>query len=162
MGSRIWRLGTIAAIIWLSQCTPTAPVSNDPDVLRALHEKVLDAHRESNVELLLEDEAAEYVVANRGAITRPSVDERRTQLGSYLGRTTFKEYRDVTEPIVRVSSDGSLGWVIVQVQASGIQTTPAGQKEPLEFVSAWIELYEKRDGRWVRVGNVSNFKPQAQ
>lgn len=30
---------------------------------------------------------------------------------------------------------------------------------PIQFVSAWIELYKKRDGRWLRTGNVSNFKP---
>ncbi|MFY9608464.1 MAG: hypothetical protein WAU45_07605 [Blastocatellia bacterium] len=159
MGARIWRVSFVAVAIWLAQCTPAAPVRNDLDALRALHEKVIVAHRQSNVELLLEDEAADYVVANRGEITRPSLDERRVLLGSYLGRTTFQEYRDVTEPVVRVSGEGTSGWVIVQVQASGVQTTPPGQKQPLEFVSAWIELYEKRDGRWLRVGNVSNFKP---
>jgi hypothetical protein len=62
----------------------------------------------------------------------------------------------VTEPIVSVSADGTLGWVVVQVRARGVQ---GDAKEPLAFVSAWIELYEKRKGRWVRVGNVSNFKP---
>ena len=50
-------------------------------------------------------------------------------------------------------------WVIVQVQARGLQVTEQGGKKPLEFVSAWIELYEKRNGRWYRVGNVSNFRP---
>jgi hypothetical protein len=60
-----------------------------------------------------------------------------------------------------VSADGSLGWVIAQVEAQGEQTTPKGVVEPIEFVSAWIELYEKRDGRWFQVGNVSNFKPSA-
>ncbi len=157
--ARIWRVSFVSAVIWLAQCAPTAPVSKDHDVLRALHEKVIRAHRQSNVEILLEDEAVDYVVANRGEVTRPSLDERRARLGSYLGSTTFQEYRDVTDPVVRVSSDGTLGWVIVQVQASGGQTTQGGQKERLEFVSAWIELYEKRGGRWFRVGNVSNFKP---
>ena len=28
----------------------------------------------------------------------------------------------------------------------------------IEFDSAWIELYEKRNGRWVRIGNVSNIR----
>jgi hypothetical protein len=149
----------VAATIWLAQCAPSAFVGTDLDLLRALHEKVIRAHRQSDVELLLEDEAADYVVANRGEVTRPTLDERRERLGSYFRSTTFQEYRDVVDPVVRVSSDGTLGWVIVQVQASGLQTTPGGQKEPLEFVSAWIELYEKRDGRWCRVGNVSNFKP---
>jgi hypothetical protein len=65
----------------------------------------------------------------------------------------------VAEPQIAISSDGTLGWVIVQVQANGIQTSERGEKVPIEFVSAWIELYEKRDGRWLRVGNVSNFKP---
>jgi hypothetical protein len=130
-----------------------------PDVegLRALHEKVMRAHLESNIDLLLEDEAAEYVVAGRGKVTRPTIAERRARLGPYLDRTRFQEYRDVAEPVVSVSSDGTLGWVIVQVQARGIQTAPDGKKETVEFMSAWIELYQKRNGRWYRVGNVSNF-----
>jgi hypothetical protein len=49
--------------------------------------------------------------------------------------------------------------VIVQVEAKGEQTQPDGTVAPLEFVSSWISLYEKRNGRWVGIGNVSNFKP---
>jgi hypothetical protein len=118
----------------------------------------MQAHRQSDVDILLEDEAADYVVVSRGAVTRPTLDERRERLGSHLRSTTFQEYRDVADPQVTVSSDGTLGWVIVQVQAKGLQKSPGGGNEPLEFVSAWIELYEMRDGRWFRVGNASNFK----
>jgi hypothetical protein len=128
------------------------------DELLALHEKVMRAHRDSNVELLLEDESEDYVVASRGAITKPSKAERRTRLGAYLGATRFSEYRDLVPPIVTMSVDGTLGWVTVQVQARGTQTTPSGARETIEFVSAWIELYQRRQGRWQRVGNVSNFK----
>jgi hypothetical protein len=62
-------------------------------------------------------------------------------------------------PVVRVSNDNSLGWVIAQVRAAGVQTTKDGASRPLSFESAWIELYERRDGKWLRVGNVSNFTP---
>lgn len=127
--------------------------------LRALHEKVLRAHRESNVELLLEDEAEDYVVASRGEVTRPTLAERRGFLGPYLRATTFTEYKDLTDPIVTTSADGTLGWVVVQVRARGTQTGEAGEKRPLEFVSAWIELYQKRNGKWYRTGNVSSFRP---
>ena len=128
------------------------------EALRALHEKVLRAHRESNVDLLLADEGDAYVVANRGEVTRPTLAERRARMGPYLRRTRFAEYRDTVEPIVRVSDDGSLGWVIVQVYARGLQETGGGTPEPIEFTCAWIELYERRDRVWVRVGNVSNFR----
>ena len=132
--------------------------SSDEAALRALHAKVIQAHRESKPDLLFEDVAADFVQANRGEIKRPTLEERRARFAAYLGSTTFEEYRDLVDPIVRVSKDGTLGWVLVQVKARGVQTTEAGARETIEFVSAWIELYEKRDGRWVSVGNLSNFK----
>lgn len=123
-----------------------------------LHEKAIRAHQESNIELLLEDDANDYVVANRGEVTRPTRADRRGWLGPYLQQTKFQEYRDVAEPIVTVSADGTLGWVVAQVHARGVRTAPGKQEEAVEFTSAWIELYQKRDSRWYRVGNVSNFK----
>jgi hypothetical protein len=132
----------------------------DPRVeLLALHEEVMRAHRESNADLLLRSDAAEYVSANRGQITQPTIEERRERLRQYLGKTRFTEYIDLVAPVVRVSNDGSLGWVIVQVRGAGAQTTQDGDSQPLAFESAWIELYERRGGRWYRVGNASNFKP---
>jgi hypothetical protein len=32
-------------------------------------------------------------------------------------------------------------------------------RAPLSREAAWIELYEKRNGTWLRVGNVSSFRP---
>ena len=127
--------------------------------LLALHQTVIDAHATSDVELLLRDESDDYVVANRGEITTPNKAARRARLGAYLGSTRFTVYRDEVAPVIRVSEDGTLGWVIVQVYASGEQRGESGQTTPVEFTSAWIELYEKRGGRWLRTGNVSNFKP---
>jgi hypothetical protein len=114
---------------------------------------------ESDAALLVADQAPDMIIVNRGEVTRPSLEERRAFFGSYLGRTVFSEYRDLVEPVVKLSNDGSLGWVIVQVGARGVQTAEDGTKEPIGFVSAWVELYEKRDGRWYGVGNVSNFRP---
>jgi hypothetical protein len=151
----------LAVLVILSAAPPPAPTPTDADLLRSLHEKVLRAHRSSDVELILEDEPEDYVVAARGEITRPTRGERRARLGTYLASTRFEEYRDVVEPVVTVSADGTLGWVVVQVRARGVQTAEPDETPPLEFVSAWIELYAKREGRWYRVGNVSNFKPDA-
>ena len=36
-----------------------------------------------------------------------------------------------------------------------------GDDVPFDWTWAWIELYEKRGGRWVRVGNVSSQKRTA-
>ncbi len=155
--SASWIRGWVVAAIAVGAASAWA--ETDAQRLSALHEKVMRAHRQSNVELLLEDEAQEYVVASRGEITHPSLAERRTRLGAYLQRTTFEVYRDVTTPLISVASDGTLGWVVVTVEARGRQATADKTSESLAFTSAWIELYKKIDGRWLRVGNVSNFKP---
>lgn len=135
-----------------------APESETSRLL-ALHQTVLQAHLQGDIELLLQDEPDDYVIASRGTVSHPDKAARRQRLGAYLAATHFDTYRDETPPVVTVSADGTLGWVIVQVYAQGQQTAVAGTTTPLEFVSAWIELYEKRDGRWLRIGNVSNFKP---
>lgn len=136
--------------------------SGDEDQLLRLHEEALRAHRESSIDLLLEAEEDDYVVSSQGEVSRPNREARRRGLGPYLESTRFSVYRDQIPPVVKVSKDGSLGWVIAQIEAKGEQTEPDGTVAPLEFVSSWIELYEKRGGRWLRVGNVSNFKPSQE
>jgi hypothetical protein len=150
----------VLAFLSIASCITVRRSGGDASAeLLALHQVVLDAHAASDVELLLRDESDDYVVANRGEITTPDKAARRARLGAYLGSTRFTVYRDEVAPVVRVSEDGRLGWVIVQVHARGEQRGESGQATPVEFTSAWIELYEKRDGRWLRTGNVSNFKP---
>lgn len=131
----------------------------DANQLLALHQAVVKAHLERDVEAILKDETDDYLVASRGEISRPTKADRRKRLGPFLQATHFEVYRDEVDPVVRVSDDGTLGWVVVQIYAKGIQMMSSGQSHPIEYTSAWIELYEKRKGRWFRTGNVSNFKP---
>jgi hypothetical protein len=49
--------------------------------------------------------------------------------------------------------------LIAQVKITGNQLGRQGEKVPFDSIWAWIELYEKREGRWFRVGEVSNIKP---
>ena len=147
-------MAVLAAL--LAGCSATT--SSHEAQLRALHAKVLRAHLENNLDLLLEDDAPEGTVANRGVVSKSDPAGTRERLGPYLASTTFHEYRDLIEPRVAVSRDGTLGWVIAQVYARGTQRQDGGTQEPLQFTCAWIELYERRNGRWLRVGNVSNFK----
>ena len=145
----------IAAFMMLITGLPAfAGGEDDRKALLALHQEIIDAHKNIGLEAWLDKGIEPYVSANRGVISYPTVQERKDRFRAYIGSTTFEYYRDMVPPIVKVSADGTLGWVIVQIEAKGVR---AG--EQIGFQSAWIELYEKRDGAWVNVGNVSNFKP---
>jgi hypothetical protein len=127
--------------------------------LRRLHNELLEAHRTGDVDRWMSIEAPEYVSANGGRVMFPELSDRRAQRADYLGSATFDVYRDLREPLVRVSEDGSLGWLIAEVEVRG--SIPSGSGEPQSFhdIWAWVELYENEDGAWRLVGNVSNRRP---
>lgn len=158
-----WILCWTAAVALLASCAntaaPRAPRAADARALLALHERVLEAHRRSDPAMLLEGAAEEFVQAGRGQLTRPTLAERRERFTRYLGATRFTRYADDVPPVVEVSADGTLGWVVAQVSAEGLQSMAGAPPETLRFTSAWIELYRKVGREWTSVGNVSNFKP---
>jgi hypothetical protein len=146
-------------LIFVALGAACAAPSVSPDAeqrLLALHEAVLEAHRTGNVDLWMSVEGDEYVSANGGAITFPSAAERRAMRTPYLAATTFDSYRDTRDPVVRVSDDGTLGWVIAEVEVAGARLGGDSTLTPIHETWAWIELYRKVDGEWKLVGNVSN------
>ncbi len=118
------------------------PSADESELLR-IHEEVLDSHRQGDVERWMAHEAEEYVSVNGGRVTFPSSEDRRRARGPYLASTTFTMYRDLRTPVVRISGDGSLGWLIAEVEVRGAQRGRDGGETPVEAIWAWIELYEK-------------------
>lgn len=154
-------LRTIFLIALLSTTTPLAAwggeTNEDVVQILSIHDRVLQAHLDRDVGALLATSSDDYVLVNRGEVSNPTKQERRERFGPYFEKTVFYEYKDLVPPIVQVSDGKDMAWLIAQVEVSGSQMV-SGQEQPLQFVSAWIELYEKRDGTWVQTGNVSNFR----
>ncbi len=155
------RIAALVTLLATGGATPAGTLSRDAAAsqLLALHREVMAAHRAGDAAAIVARESEDYVTSGRGEVTFPTLEERRRQFGAYLGSTRFETYEDLIEPVVQVSPDGQLGWVIARVGARGLQEKGDGTSERVEFVCAWIELYESRDGRWFRVGNVSSFAP---
>jgi len=132
----------------------------DEQALLRLHRLFMDGHLFGRTNGMSEGLANDVVIVSRGDVHPLSGDETLQTLKEILARTDYAVYDDMIRPIVRVSSDGTLAWVVVQVAASGDGLDEQGAAAaPLEFVSAWVELYEKVDGSWRMNGNVSNFRP---
>lgn len=131
---------------------------NRKSLLQA-HRLILQAHLDADVDRWLAIESDEFTLVNRGAITFPTPEERRARRAPYLAATRFEFYRDLRPPRVELSEDGTLGWLIAQVEVKGTQLLQDGSKQPLQGTWAWIELYRREETGWKLVGNVSNAKP---
>jgi len=155
------RAAAVIVLLATGGAAPGATLSRDAAAsqLLALHQEVIAAHLAGDAAPIVARESQDYVEAGRGEITFPTLEARDARLSSYLKSTRFEKYQDLVEPVVQVSPDGQLGWVIAQVGAHGVRERGDGTSERVEFVCAWIELYENRDGRWFRVGNLSTFAP---
>jgi len=154
LGASGLALGARVEIECLAVAGAPASRAADEAGLRALHETILEAHRAGTVEPWMAIESADYVVANHGRLTTPSLDERRAARTTYLASTRFSVYRDRRPPIVTISDDGTRGWLLAEVEIRGVSTADGDAAVAADY--AWVELYEKRDGRWRLVGNVSN------
>ena len=123
-----------------------------------LHKATIEAHWQKDVDFFVRDLAKDFLVVQNGAIQRPQKDEIIMKMSDYLHNTTFTEYRDLQEPIIGFSRDGSIAWSIVQVKVAGKRATDAGTERDLDFTCAWITLYQRQGNRWTRMAEVSNFK----
>lgn len=123
----------------------------------ALHKASIDAHLEKNIPYFTQDVSDEFISISRGEILRPTKEETHAKFTNYLENTEFSEYRDLQEPIVGFSKDGSVAWTIVQVKVAGKRKMDEEMVD-LDFVSSWIMLYERQGDKWVRTVNASSFK----
>lgn len=151
----------LLALLWATPL-PAQDATRDAAELRRLHQELLEAHRTGDVDRWMAVEAADYVSVNGGRITFPEASERRAGRAAYLASAEFEVYRDLREPLVRVSDDGSLGWLVAEVEVRGTTTSDTGQVEAFHDIWAWIEMYARVDGRWRLVGNASNRRPGGQ
>lgn len=145
--------------LWIVPVVHTARAqTSDKDILREMHAAVLKAHLDGDVEAWMALEADSVLSVNNGVVKKIGRSERSSMRNEYLSTTSFDSYRDLMEPVVRISGDGTLGWVIAEVEVVGWTHRDDGAIEDIGAVYAWIELYDKRDGRWVMTGNVTNSR----
>lgn len=132
---------------------------DDLATLAAAHARVLEAHRRSDLALLLEDANARSMSSGRGVLRESGRDELAARLGPYFAKTRFDRYEDVVPPIVAVSADGTLAWLACQIEAAGTQAQAPELPQPVAFGYSWVELYARQNGSWRAIGNASSARP---
>jgi hypothetical protein len=140
---------------------PSADLEKEKAELLRLHNSDREAHFKTDVDALLANSPEEMISVSRGKISKPSKADAHKMFTGYFRDAKYFEWDDVEEPIIRVSNDASMAWMITRTRVRRVQKSADGAEKEEKFVYAGIMTYEKRDGRWVRVANVSTFEPQS-
>lgn len=131
----------------------------DPSLseLKELHKELIQSHLKKDTAFFTMNLSDRFFRVKDGEITFPDRESIHKQAKHYLEIHDFNEYTDLREPIIRISKDRSMAWSLSQVRVSGI-TSANGIAEPFSFTCAWITLFERRDRKWIKLGEVSSFK----
>jgi hypothetical protein len=135
----------------------------DPESLRAeilqLHRSFIQAHLDKDAAFLARPTSPEYLSVSDGQVQQMDAKEMEGMLSEYLTTTAFSEYRDVADPIIGVSRDGSLAWAIVQMRVAGTRSMPDRSSRAFDTLWAWITLYRRTGDQWLRIVDVSTNRP---
>ncbi|MGD9347035.1 MAG: hypothetical protein PVH84_14290 [Candidatus Aminicenantes bacterium] len=148
-------IALVFLVATLVSCQTRPDVDNGKSEILDLHKKFIDDHLNMNIDSFVADYAEDYIFVANGEISHRTKDEFKASFSDYLKSTTFSEYRDLEEPIIGLSRDGSMAWSIVKVKVAGSRNFEDGSQKAFDVTYAWITLYERQEDKWIRIVEVS-------
>ena len=138
--------------------TGADPEKEKAELLR-LHRAHREAHFKTDADMLMARAPEVLISVSGGKVQRSSREAGRKRFEEYFRGAKYYEWDDLEEPIVRVSDDASMAWMITRIRVRRVQRDAAGAEREERFVYAGLTTYEKRGGKWVRAANASTFEP---
>ncbi len=161
-GSRM-RITILAFTVLIAFGLGSCQREPDTELLRQeileMHRAFIQAHLDKDARFIAEPTSPDYLFVANGLVEKQSASQMEEMLASYLDSTEFSEYRDVADPIIGFSTDGSVAWAIVQVRVAGKQAGSSGSSREFDTIWAWISIYRRDGERWMRVTDVSTSRP---
>ncbi len=130
--------------------------------LKQLLQQERAAHFGKDAKLLVSVFADDFINVDAGKITRPSREESMSGFQAYFDRSEFLEWDDISPPIIRVSQDASMAYVIVHKRVRLKAKNVEGETEEATTIFAWMETYEKQNGQWTLTSVTSTREQTAK
>ena len=125
-----------------------------------LHRSALQAHLEKDAGAFLAAYASQWYDVRAAGIRLRTKEEALPAIERYFRRTHFADLEEVTAPIIHVSADASMAWVIGEIRVRASQELSDEEERDFSFRCAWVSIYEKDKGDWAQVVDASFFRFQ--
>lgn len=126
--------------------------------LLRLHEQQKTAHLTYNAELFVEMFAENLTQLQRGNISTRTKAENLGRFKNYFSNFKFIEWENLKPPVVKISKDGTMATIIVQKRVRGTYKNDKGEEILDQTDFAWLEVWEKIDGKWKLITVASTEK----
>jgi hypothetical protein len=123
--------------------------------LLSLHEKTRQAHLRGNAAAIAATIGDTLLFADNGAVRTQTNAEVAQFFSGYFNRVHYRQWRDVSPPVVTVSPDGQMAWMAVEIEARYTRADKPAEGEK-SFKSSWIATYQRDKCAWWMTGIASN------
>lgn len=131
----------------------------DLSELLKLQEQQKTAHLTYNAELFADMFNERVTQLKKGAVSTATKAENLSRFKNYFAQFKFLEWEDIRPPVIRLSRDGTMATVIVEKRVRGTYKDENGQEKTGLTEFAWLEVWEKIDGKWKLMTVASTEKP---
>ena len=134
---------------------PTCPATDARAEVLALHETARTAHLRGDAGLIAGTIGDRLLLAENGGIRVQSNAEVARFFSGYFGRVRYREWRDVSPPVIEVSPDVEMAWMAVGVEARYTRADKPADGEK-SFKSSWIATFARDRCKWRMTGIASD------
>jgi hypothetical protein len=152
----------LAAVSALSGCGPTVDLEAEYAELMRIHELNREAHLGKDAARIAALISDDFLNISHGKIEHQTAEDMIAQLQPYLDRSTFLAWDDIEEPVIRISQDGTMAYVVILKDVHLTQQDENGETIEGRTIFAWTETYEKRDGEWRLTTVTSTDRPWSE
>ena len=138
--------------------SPTVDLEAERRVLLSIHESDRLAHFGADAARLGRTAPDLFLSVSAGKVERIPREAEKAFFEGYFRGARYAEWDDLEPPVVRISADGSMAWIVTRLRVKRQAPGPDGTPQERALVYAGIMTYEKRAGRWIRAANVSTFE----
>ena len=128
--------------------------------LLQLHRNALQAHLEKDAGAFLAAYAPQWYDVRATGIRLRTKEEALPGIDQYFRRTHFADISEITAPIIHLSTDASMAWVIGEIHVQASQEVVDKEERDFSFRCAWVSIYEKYEGEWAQMVDASFFRFQ--
>lgn len=152
----------VAVMAWLGLfcaigCRQQIDFEKEKAELLELHRQDRQAHFNRDAAAVAVSLAPEMISVRGGEVWSATREENHRRFARYFQRAEFAAWDDLIPPIIYVSPDGQMAWMVVRVKVKYDWPDSGGKKSTEEYISAWLSVYEKHEGKWNHVANASTF-----
>jgi hypothetical protein len=154
-----WFVSLLVLVSFVHGCAPKVDLQAERAELARIHELSREAHLDKNAGAIAALVSDDFLNIADGEIDHWTPEDVVTRLQPYLERSSFLAWDDLQEPIIRISDDGTMAYVVVLKDVHLTRPGEDGETVEERTVFAWTETYEKRGGEWRLTSVTSTDRP---